>query len=43
MLCNCSSCDAEVSINETDNYGRCTDCQITYGDIDEEEYLEGEE
>lgn len=36
MLCNCSSCDAEVDSSETDNYGRCEKCQCEYGDIEED-------
>ena len=37
MLCNCSSCDNEVDISETDNYGRCSECQEEYDDIDYED------
>ena len=33
----CSSCDEYVYVDELDNYGRCENCQIEYGDIKEGE------
>ena len=35
--CHCSSCDGECSLSETDNCGRCEDCQDRYGEIDDYE------
>ena len=31
--CYCTSCDKEVEVSETDNYGRCQNCQEEYGEI----------
>lgn len=33
----CSSCDKLVDISEMDNYGRCEECQLEYGEIEDEE------
>ena len=34
QVCSCSSCDNEALACETDDYGRCENCQETHGDID---------
>jgi hypothetical protein len=39
---SCSSCDADVPLSETDNYGRCERCQEE-DEEDEEDYARGGE